>query len=35
VIIVLAVMLILPFLPLVLTEQSIWDVLTMIGDSVL
>ena len=27
--------LLLPFLPLVLTEQSIWDVLKTIGDSVL
>jgi hypothetical protein len=35
VIIVLAVILLLPFLPLALTEQSIWDVLKMIGDSVL
>jgi len=35
VIIVLAVILVLPFLPLVLTEQSIWDVMKMIGDSVL
>jgi hypothetical protein len=33
--IVLAVILMLPFLPLVLTEQSIWDVLKMIGDSLL
>lgn len=35
VIIVLAVILMLPFLPLALTEQSFWDVLKMIGDSVL
>lgn len=35
VIIVLAVILLLPFLPLALAEQSIWDVLKMIGDSVL
>lgn len=35
IIVVLAVILMLPFLPLVLTEESIWDVLTMIGDSVL
>jgi len=34
-IIVLAGVLLVPFLPLVLTEQSIWDVLKMIGDSVL
>ena len=34
-ILVLAVILALPFLPLVLTEQSIWDVLKTIGDSVL
>ena len=32
---VLSVMLLVPFLPLALTEQSIWDVLQMIGDSVL
>jgi len=31
----LAGMLLLPFLPLTLTEQSIWEVLKMIGDSVL
>jgi hypothetical protein len=35
VILVLAIILSLPFFPLVLTEQSIWDVLNMIGDSVL
>ena len=35
VIIVLAIILLLPFLPLTLTEQSIWEVLKMIGDSVL
>jgi hypothetical protein len=35
IIIVLAIILMLPFLPLALTEQSIWDVLKMIGDSVL
>jgi len=34
-ILVLAVILVIPFLPLALTEQSIWDVLKMIGDSVL
>ena len=34
-IIVLAIILLVPFLPLALTEQSIWDVLKMIGDSVL
>jgi hypothetical protein len=34
-ILVLAVILAVPFLPLALTEQSIWDVLKMIGDSVL
>jgi len=34
-ILVLAAILVLPFLPLALTEQSIWDVLKMIGDSVL
>lgn len=34
-IIVLAAILLVPFLPLALTEQSIWDVLKMIGDSVL
>ena len=34
-VIVLAVILVVPFLPLALTEQSIWDVLKMIGDSVL
>ena len=34
-IIVLAATLLVPFLPLALTEQSIWDVLKMIGDSVL
>jgi hypothetical protein len=33
--IILAALLLLPFLPLVLTEQSIWDVLKTIGDSVL
>ena len=32
---VLAIVLFVPFLPLALTEQSIWDVLKMIGDSVL
>ena len=35
VLIVLGVILVVPFLPLALTEQSIWDVLKMIGDSVL
>lgn len=35
VIIVLAAILMLPFFPLALTEQSIWEVLRMIGDSVL
>jgi uncharacterized membrane protein YjjP (DUF1212 family) len=35
VIVVLAVVLLLPFLPLVLTEQSIWDVLQTIGGSLL
>ena len=35
VIALLAVILVLPFLPLVLTEQSIWDVLNKIGESVL
>jgi len=34
-IVVLVVVLAIPFLPLALTEQSIWDVLKMIGDSVL
>ena len=34
-ILMLAFVLIVPFLPLALTEQSIWDVLKMIGDSVL
>ena len=34
-ILVLAGMLLLPFLPLVLTESSIWDVLQMIGGSLL
>ena len=34
-IIVLAAVLVVPFLPLVLTEKSIWDVLRMIGNSVL
>ncbi len=34
-VIVLAVILVVPFVPLTLTEQSIWDVLKMIGDSVL
>jgi hypothetical protein len=34
-VIVMSVMLLVPFLPLALTEQSIWDVLQMIGDSVL
>ena len=34
-VVVLVVVLIVPFLPLALTEQSIWDVLKMIGDSVL
>ncbi|UCB55818.1 MAG: hypothetical protein JSW45_04630 [Thiotrichales bacterium] len=34
-IIVLVGVLLVPFLPLALTEQSIWDVLKMIGDSVL
>ncbi|MGB5279587.1 MAG: hypothetical protein WBO73_12670 [Gammaproteobacteria bacterium] len=34
-IIVLAAVLLVPFLPLALTEKSIWDVLKMIGDSVL
>ena len=34
-IIALAVLLLLPFLPLVLTEQSIWDVLQTIGGSLL
>jgi hypothetical protein len=35
VIIVLTIILLLPFLPLALTEESIWDVLKMLGDSVL
>ncbi len=35
VILVLAVILVLPFLPLALTEQSIWEVLQMIGGSLL
>ena len=34
-VVVLAAILLLPFLPLALTEQTIWDVLKMIGDSVL
>ena len=34
-IIVLAAILVMPFLPLALTEQSIWDVLKLIGDSLL
>ena len=34
-VIILAGILLAPFLPLALTEQSIWDVLKMIGDSVL
>jgi ABC-type iron transport system FetAB permease component len=34
-VIVLVAILLVPFLPLALTEQSIWDVLKMIGDSVL
>lgn len=34
-VIVMAAILLVPFLPLALTEQSIWDVLAMIGDSVL
>ena len=34
-IIVLAVIVSLPFFPLALTEQSIWDVLQMIGGSLL
>ena len=34
-VVVLSAMLLLPFLPLALTEQSIWEVLKMIGDSVL
>ena len=33
-VIVLGLVLLVPFLPLALTEQSIWDVLKMIGDSV-
>ncbi len=34
-VIVIAAILMVPFLPLALTEQSIWDVLKMIGESVL